>query len=452
MELADYVAVAAARWRSILAVLLAGLLVAAWMVWRTPVEYKATTNVLLSPVSGETAGELTSGTTFAESQANSFAVIAVSQLVLEPAMKDLGLEGSAESFRGRVSARVLSKTTIIAVTVSAGTPEGAAEAADAVARQLVAAVGDMMPGGEQLVRARLVAPAMLPGAPSAPAWKRILALGAIIGLGCGYVQALIRAAIGRRVRVSKDVELVTSAPVIGMVRFDPDTGPVPVTLADPESRRSRDYRAAAANLRFLDFGGEKLAVVFTSAVAGEGKTTMVLNLGALLARAGAKTLLVDGDLRNPGLARGFGWDNSVGLTTAATGGASLDSAIRRTGQPGLDVLPAGPAPPDPAALLASPGMGKVFYELAERYDYVLVDSRSLSGHPDAALLVKLVGQAILVVRAGQTTLSQASRAVAAVEAVFGQVCGVMLNRVRQGSGSSELFPPPPGPLGDNAGR
>lgn len=186
-----------------------------------------------------------------------------------------------------------------------------------------------------------------------------------------------------------------------------------------------------ANLQFLGFGRGQLAVVFTSAMPGEGKTTTVLNLGVLLARSGAETLLVDGDLRNPSLARWFDWDKSVGLTTAIAGRTHVEDAIQHTSIPHLDVLPAGPIPPDPAQLLASPAIGKLFHDLNERYDYVVVDSPALSGHPDATLLVKLVGETILVVQAGRTTLSQAGRAVGAVEAVFGEIRGVVLSQVRR---------------------
>jgi capsular exopolysaccharide synthesis family protein len=437
VELIDYWAVLKARWLSIVLVTVAGLAVGVGVFVSTPAQYRATADTLLTVAQGDSPGELVSGSTFTQSQVESFALIATSARVLEPALDALGLDLPVEAFAGRVSAHVPVGTAIVSVVASAATPELAARTADAVSAALVQAVDDMTPStreGVKLVQATVISPALLPRAPAAPSRNRLLAAGGIVGLAVGYVQGLVRTVVGRRIRGERDVERVVDAPVIGSVRFDPE--PVPAAWVD-DARRAQDYRAIVARLEFLRADRGRLVVAVTSAVPGAGKSTVSLNLAALLAGSGTDTLLVDADLRRPNLAHWFSEDGSVGLSGVLVGRGNLLEAVRPTSIGHLYVLSSGPPPPDPAETLLR--AAAVFQEAKQRYGYVIVDSPALLGHPDASIVVKLIGEAILVAAVGSTTRAQLGRAVGAVDQVFGTVRGVVLNQARPGRGRSKAW-------------
>jgi capsular exopolysaccharide synthesis family protein len=127
-------------------------------------------------------------------------------------------------------------------------------------------------------------------------------------------------------------------------------------------------------------------VMVVSAAEGEGKTSLVCHLAASMSRAGARALVVDGDLRNPTVHRLLDVPNDVGFSEVLRGQADVDSVIRPTGVPGLSLLPAGTC--DPAALraLAQGCAAEVFARLREQYDFVVVDSSPLLAVADALLL------------------------------------------------------------------
>ena len=114
---------------------------------------------------------------------------------------------------------------------------------------------------------------------------------------------------------------------------------------------------------------------------------------------GKKTLLVGMDLRKPRLYQEFGISNKVGVSTYLAGKASVDEIIQPSGKlPTLDVLTAGPVPPNPAELIASDRCTQLFSELKERYDYIIVDTPPLLWVTDALLLMKHVDTSIYVIR------------------------------------------------------
>ncbi len=436
MELIDYLRVVKDRWISMALVLLVCLGVAGIVILVSPVRYTATTETLLLVVQGNSPGDLVSGASFTQSQVDSFASIATSARVLVPAMRELGIDEPVELFAGRVTANVLTGTVIIAVSATGATPAEASSIADAVADALVVAVQDMTPmaaDGSSLVKATVIAPALLPTAPSAPSVNRLLVLGVGVGLGLGYAQALTRQVLGRRVRDEDDVAAVTHAPVIARVRFNPDVHDALAAIADPQSATQlRDYHKLATNLQFLGFGRGRLSVVLTSVGSRKGTTTLAIILASLLRHEGAEILLIDGNLRHPDLGNRLGMDSSVGLTSILIGSSSFDNAIQV--REGVHVLPSGPIPPNPGELLASSSADHL-REAMQRFNYVIVDSAPILSGTDTQLLVKLFGEAVLVVGAGSSTRSQVGRAVEAVESVFGNVRGVVINQVKQGVGN-----------------
>lgn len=189
------------------------------------------------------------------------------------------------------------------------------------------------------------------------------------------------------------------------------------------------YRTLRTNLLVTMQEEQVNGFLFTSALPGEGKSTTIVNLGVALASAGKKTILVDMDLRRPALDKVLGIDNSLGVSNVILDGLDARRAISSTLAERLHLLPSGPMPPNPAELLSSSVAKELMGFLTDEFDVVLVDSPPVIGLTDAAVIGAVVGNALLVVLAGQTPREQATLAVRMLEDVRCRVLGVVLNQI-----------------------
>lgn len=203
-----------------------------------------------------------------------------------------------------------------------------------------------------------------------------------------------------------------------------------IAQTDKKSPVAEAYRTLRTNIKFCGAGKELKVVLLTSATAGAGKTTTCANLAAVIAQNGQRALVVDCDMRNPSQHEVFGLANR-GLSDclAEAGGAS--GFISETAVAGVDVLPAGTAAPNPAELLASPAMEKLLGEVAESYDYVLLDAPPVLPVPDALELSARADGVILVVCAGMDTPEVAGEAKLRLEQVGAKILGVVLNKAEE---------------------
>ena len=158
------------------------------------------------------------------------------------------------------------------------------------------------------------------------------------------------------------------------------------------------YRALRTNLKFC--GEDKKAIVLTSCTPNEGKSTVTLYLAMSLAESGKKVLLVDTDMRKSVLAGNFSADKEVkGLSHFLSGQCYLQEAISGTNMENLDIIFAGPVPPNPAELLENSLFDVLLRYGRENYDYVLVDSPPLGSVIDSAIIAKKCDGAIIVIEA-----------------------------------------------------
>ncbi len=183
------------------------------------------------------------------------------------------------------------------------------------------------------------------------------------------------------------------------------------------------------NLLFTSAETTGRAFVVTSAGPGEGKTTTLANLAAALAHNGSKVLAVDADLRRPTLHQHFGLPKSPGLSDMIVGNAAASNAIRSSRINGLQVLPCGYLPPNPAELLGSAMMKQIMEAVRSHYDWVLVDTPPILAMADAAVVCPTVEGVVMVVAGETSTKPQVERAVEQVRAIGSKVLGVVLNKV-----------------------
>lgn len=161
------------------------------------------------------------------------------------------------------------------------------------------------------------------------------------------------------------------------------------------------------NLQFLLGGSGDKVVLMTSTKSGEGKSFISINLAASLAlQHGKKVLLVGMDIRNPQLGNYLGINPKWGLTNYLSGaGVGVDDIINHVdGTTSLDVIVAGPIPPNPAELLMSDAVDKLFAELRPKYDYIIVDSAPVGMVSDTFTLDRIADATVYVTRINYSTL------------------------------------------------
>jgi non-specific protein-tyrosine kinase len=202
-----------------------------------------------------------------------------------------------------------------------------------------------------------------------------------------------------------------------------------VAARNPRSAAAEAYRTLRTNLQFSSLDRDVRCVLVTSAVAGEGKTTVVANLGVALAESGKRVLLVDLDLRQPALHELFGLARSPGLSEALIADRDELPSVA-TAVPNLSLLPAGEPPPNPAEFVSSARLARLLERARERVDFVLVDSPPVTVVSDPAVLATLVDGVVLVVSAGRTKRELAQRARDQLERVGAHLLGAVLNNAR----------------------
>ncbi|MFT6627733.1 MAG: succinoglycan biosynthesis transport protein ExoP, partial [Flavobacteriales bacterium] len=197
----------------------------------------------------------------------------------------------------------------------------------------------------------------------------------------------------------------------------------------PRSAVAESARTIRTNLNFLASESPLRSMLVTSPGPREGKTTTTLNMGAVMAQAGTRVLIVDSDLRRPRIHRSFGLDNDKGLSSMLMHGAAGEDVICKTEVENLDILPSGPLPPNPAELLDSPRFAAVLKELMGMYDRVIFDSPPVTPVTDAAIVSGYVDGVVLVVRSGVTMRSLLARTLEQLSAVNADIIGSVMNDV-----------------------
>ncbi len=258
-----------------------------------------------------------------------------------------------------------------------------------------------------------------------------LGAGLLVGVALAFLFEYLDDSIN--VREQLEAELGGVVPVLGSIpewgrRRDVRAPAVPA-LAEPTSAAAESYRALRTALHFTgaDVPGSLIEVV--ASATGEGSSTIASNLAVLMARAGRRVVLVDADLRRPRLHRFFGMDNRAGLTSVLIGDVPLSEAVQTVaGLDRLSVLPAGPVPPNPSELLASPVFAESMASLKEKGAAVIVDTAPLLAVSDGLVLAAIAKAVVLVTSARDGKRKRIRRAVSLLQQSNAPLVGAVLNR------------------------
>jgi capsular exopolysaccharide synthesis family protein len=298
---------------------------------------------------------------------------------------------------------------------------------------------------------RIMDPAMVPSTPARPAKTRSIALALVVGLVGGIGLALLREYLDNTVKTPDDIETLARLPSLavvpafgdgasagkraGLKGISPNGSEKRIELVAqhlPKSQMSEAFRALRTALLLSQPDRPPQVILVTSALPREGKTTAAANLAVTLAQLGDKTVLVDADLRKPGVGRllNLGTAKYAGLSSYLAGVSSLDLVTVPHPQiPNLAAIPTGPLPPNPADLLSSHKLSEGIAELRNNYKFVVIDSPPIMAATDAVILSVQTDGVLLVVRSGETPKEAFTRTRDLLTSVKCHLLGVVLNAV-----------------------
>ena len=439
LELRDYQRVIRKGWPIILAFVLVGLALGFGYTRLTEKVYEANAQVFVATSSTDNAAQLQAGNTFTEDRVQSYTGIAASPAVTGAIITSLKLDLTEAQLARKISADAPQNKVLINLHVTDHNPQEAARLANAVAAQfnkVVEATEQIDATGVSVVKLRVILPATVPTSPIKPSPIIDLGLGLAIGLLLGVATTVLRDALDNTVKGPQDFE-VLGLPVLGSIPFDKRTPRIPIAFrGDLHSGRSEAFRQLRTNLQFMNVDNAPRIIAVTSAIPGEGKTATSLNLAAALAEAGFRVCLIEGDLRQPTIAKALGLSADVGFTTALSRRSPLDDVLQSAG-PNLAILTSGPIPPNPSELLISDLARSIIRQIAERVDFTIIDTAPLLPVADGAEVAALADATVLVHRAGKSTRDQAVRSIQVLAKVGVKPVGVVLNMVTRGRSAAE---------------
>lgn len=280
-------------------------------------------------------------------------------------------------------------------------------------------------GGVSSNNISIVDRGMVPSGRFKPNLPLNLAIGLMLGLMLGVLIAFVLEFLDDTIKSPEDLEQHLRLPVLGVIPHLRKQS-VEDALADQRSAFSESYRSVRTALQFSTDGGVPRTLLITSAGPSEGKSTTAITLARNFAQLGKRVLLVEADLRNPSLHRVLGMRAEAGLSSLLAGAASIQKVVNNTDDERLDVVLAGPLPPNPAELLAGSRMLSMLSVAAEKYDQVIIDGPPVLGIADAPILSNLVGGTLLVVQAGDTRIKTAQSALKRLAAARAHLLGGLL--------------------------
>jgi polysaccharide biosynthesis transport protein len=298
----------------------------------------------------------------------------------------------------------------------------------------------------------VVSPARTEAAPIRPQPVSYLGMGIMIGVFFGLVVAYAVDTLDRTVSTAEEIEELTGRPVIGIIpdlmkagrsygsyirktlakaTNEETKGSLQVwMLAHPDSVAAEAFRSLRTSIMLSRAGGAAKTILITSCVPGEGKTTITSNLAAAFAQHNKRVIIVEADMRRPRMMHVMEVPSEVGLSNVLTATATIEQAIVHGVQlPSLDILPAGPQPPNPSELLGSAAFAELLSKLREEYDLVLLDSPPALLVADPVSIAALTDAVVWVSRAGVVTRPYLNRVSGMIARNEMPVIGFVLNGV-----------------------
>ncbi len=285
----------------------------------------------------------------------------------------------------------------------------------------------------ELVRpdVRVISPAEAPTTPSSASPVMFMFVGFTASTMIGALLALLMERLDTGLRSTRQIEDLLGIPSLGLV---PEVrgleGSLSSYLVDkPELAYALAVRALYAQLQLMDVERPPKTLLVTSALPGEGKTTLSISLARCAAELQLRTILLELDVRRPKVAKELGLQPLVGIVELLEGDVPFEQAVQHDEASGVDVLLVARSRTNPSSLLTSPRLVALLGHLEARFDCVIIDTPPVLGVPDAKTLARLADAVVLVVRWHRTKRDAAQAALREIQHFSAQVAGAVLNQV-----------------------
>lgn len=420
MELREYVRACRRRWAWIIVPVLLAVGGAAALSFTREPAYRSSMILFVSTGSSDPDAKV--------SRLNSYIALLTGPRVAQTVVDKIGPPLTVARVEGSLSAEVQAGTDLLVVTARDSSSERSRAMVTSATSALVALAKRLDPPAAATDGPTpTISIAQDPVTVQEPGnLARDVGFSAVLGLLVGGVLVAVREATRRTVTEEDDLRRlgIGTVGVISLSGRWARSGQADSALAEA-FRRLRSLLPETASLRRGPTRGT--ALLLTAANPKEGTTAVACGLAIAMAETGARVLLVDANLRSPGVGRYLAMDGGPGLADVLAGRAEVDEVLRDPLDGRLTVLPPGEKRRDPGEVLASPMLAATVRELTSRFDIVLVDAPPLHGVADAAVLSKVTDGALLVVRANHTRTADVRRSADLLENVGARLVGAVLN-------------------------
>jgi len=230
------------------------------------------------------------------------------------------------------------------------------------------------------------------GTPIKPKRLIVLIIATILGFMFAIFISLLRALLVDKVKTKTDLELLTKLPIYGVI-------PLVDNNMFSSAELKEAYYKLATNIQFSKKEEEGSIILISSTSAGEGKTTTVTSLAGVFQNSHYKSVLVDFNMKEPSLHKYFGLEQHyAGVSTYLSQRDTIGNIIFSTNYPNLDIITAGPVPPNPSELMLSPRLSELFTTLKQKYDYIIIDTSSYEESIETLYLMQFTTLNLIVIR------------------------------------------------------
>jgi succinoglycan biosynthesis transport protein ExoP len=391
-----------------------------------PKVYETTAYMLVNP--SRPASSDFEQTQISEALLTTYSELLQTQTVADEVSRRVGNEDNLED---AIEVEAVTDSQLLKITGEARDPRTAQAITNTFTQVFQERTRELAQSDASAGRATVAEPASLPDQPARPRPKLYLLAGTLLGLLAAVGMALLAQRLDQRLDISDSMTELLGLPILGRIPQGPASG----LEGDRRARAAAEaFRLLLANLAFANLGERPRTVAIVSSDEQEGKSTTALNLSRSAGELSLSTLLVEADLRRPTLVQKVGGlgGGGVGLSGVLVRRAMMSEAIWPMPEQGLDLLPAGALPPNPAALLGGSTLRDFDAEAREQYDMVVYDTPPLSVAADASLVATITDGVLLVVDERRTHRKLAAQAVAQLRRAQANILGVVINRADLG--------------------
>ncbi len=425
------------KWIILVTVLVCGL-VAAGITSTLPKEYETSSELLILQQGDNQTFDAVQA---AQVSARTYGNIITSPNIAALVARRIDTTLSPTELSERITAEPVPETQLLQITIADSDPQRAKQLVDAYATVFVAYVRERL-APETRVSVSVADAAAVPQNPVRPKPALYVLLAMVIGFGIGVALAALRERLDFRIRSVEQIEAQFGLPVLARL---PRRG----RGDDEQHAFTEAFRIMRSNLQFMHHDRSLHTLSFTSAHAGEGKSTTVTHLALATASSGSRVIAVEADVKRPALQSWFFPDEPErlvpGLTSLIVGGAEVDEVVHPTHTSAVSIVPAGPPVPSLSGMLQSARGSAIVDLLAEHAPTVLFDLPPLNAGADAVTVAARTDGVILVVDFGEATRTSINDSLRQLQAVQANVLGFVVNRDRTlktesyGYGAEELM-------------